>query len=543
MASEDVPGGLFSKVVNFVRQPATPWTELDKTGDDRQNLSRQQLKAIVERKRHNELLRKREFGMLRKLRRHDPQAEEEVAGHPSFFNSSLPSMAPVKPPQQTLKKIADIEADMSMKWWQPKAPGEAPPENLRQAALATPVPAAPPWPSLAVDSEPARASTSFSTSKSLAVDVAEGARDVGLEDAAMQFANAEDAAAEATLLDAIAPHNGRHDHADTWLTLFDFYRATGRANRFESLAVEFAQHFGRSAPQWFSMPELVQTTVPPPAVLPAARPTDWSSPDALSRFAVMTLSAVKPRTPGQWRLDWTLLEEIDLSAVDALLRLLRGWRGQPVQLQFIQPEKLERVLQQATPAGEPAVDPAWWQLRMEACRVMGQVEAFDQVALDYCVTYEVSPPSWEPVLCTYTPVNAQGFPAIDFSQVKGNVVDTALLGPSAYRQSEWHTVAMGLPALPGGTVVSTALSGQLSGDAPPALAQLAAVCADAGTLQINCSHLIRLDFAAAGALLNWASAQHADKRTVQFNDVHRLLAPFFNVIGIPACATVVVRTD
>ncbi len=126
MASEDVPGGLFSKVVNFVRQPSTPWTELDKTGDDRQNLSRQQLKAIVERKRHNELLRKREFGMLRKLRRHDPQAEQEVAGHPSFFNSSLPSMAPVKPPQQTLKQIADIEADMSMKWWQPKAPGEAP---------------------------------------------------------------------------------------------------------------------------------------------------------------------------------------------------------------------------------------------------------------------------------------------------------------------------------------------------------------------------------------------------------------------------------
>ena len=541
MASEDSPGGLFSKVVSFVRHPATPWTELDKVNSDKQNLSRRELKAIVERKRHNELLRKREFGMLRKLRRNDPQAQQEAAGHPSFFNSSLPANAPVKPQQHTLKQIADIEADMSKKWWQSRPlDGVATPHDLTDLPAA---PAAPPWPNLAADSEKPNEITRFSTSKSLAVEVAEAGRDVTLEDAAMHFANGEDAAAEATLRIAIAPQGDRHGHADTWLALFDFYRATGQAGCFDALAAEFAQRFGRSAPPWFSMPAQVQAIVPAVPTPPTARTSDWKSPDVLSRFAVMTLSAAKPRTAGQWRLDWSQLKEIDLSAVEPLLTLLRGWPDQALQIEFVHPEKLERVLQQATPCGEPAVDAMWWQLRMALCRVMGLVDAFDQVALDYCVTYEVSPPSWEPVRCVYTPVDAQGFPAIDFSVARNNVVDTALLGPSAYRQSEWHTVGMGLPPLPGGTVVNASLSGQLSGGSPLALSQLAAVGADAGTVRIACNHLIRLDFDAAGALLNWVAAQHASQCSVEFNEVHRLLAPFFGVIGIPACASVVVRTD
>lgn len=539
MASEDSPGGLFSKVVSFVRHPATPWTELDKANNDKQSLSRRQLKAIVERKRHNELLRKREFDMLRKLRRHDPQAEQEVAGHPSFFNSSLPASTPVKPQVHTLKQIADIEADMSKKWWQSKPLDAA--ACGPELADAPAAPAA--WPNLLADSEKSKESTGFSTSKSLAVEVAEVGRDVVLEDAAMHFANGEDAVAEATLRDAIAPNNDRHGHADTWLALFDFYRATGQVGRFDALAVEFAQQFGRSAPPWFSMPALVQAIAPAAPAAPTVRTSDWKSPDVLSRFAVMTLSAARPRIPGQWRLDWSPLKEIELSAIEPLLALLRGWRNQAVQIEFVQPEKLEWILQQATPSSEPAVDAMWWQLRMETCRVMGRVEAFDQVALDYCVTYEVSPPSWEPVHCTYTPVDAQGFPAIDFRVPSNNVVDTALLGPSAYRQSEWHTVGMGLPPLPGGAVVNTTLSGHLTGDSPLALAQLAVLSADAGAVRIACNHLIRMDFAAAGALLNWVSAQHANQRSVAFNEVHRLLAPFFGVIGISACASVVVRTD
>ena len=39
-------------------------------------------------------------------------------------------------------------------------------------------------------------------------------------------------------------------------------------------------------------------------------------------------------------------------------------------------------------------DPAFWQLRLDALRMTNRPDQFDEAAIDYCVTYEVSPPSW-----------------------------------------------------------------------------------------------------------------------------------------------------
>ena len=60
---------------------------------------------------------------------------------------------------------------------------------------------------------------------------------------------------------------------------------------------------------------------------------------------------------------------------------------------------------------------------------------------------------------------------------------------------------------------------------------------------ISCAKLIRVDFSAAGTLLNWVSARQAEGRSVQFTDVNRLVAAFFNVIGITEHAKVVTRKD
>ena len=60
---------------------------------------------------------------------------------------------------------------------------------------------------------------------------------------------------------------------------------------------------------------------------------------------------------------------------------------------------------------------------------------------------------------------------------------------------------------------------------------------------ISCAKLIRVDFSAAGTLLNWVSAREAEKRFVQFTEVNRLVAAFFNVIGITEHARVISRRD
>ena len=55
----------------------------------------------------------------------------------------------------------------------------------------------------------------------------------------------------------LAPTGTRINHDETWLTLFDLYRATGQLDRYESAAIEFAGRFARSAPQWVSLPDAV----------------------------------------------------------------------------------------------------------------------------------------------------------------------------------------------------------------------------------------------------------------------------------------------
>jgi hypothetical protein len=78
-----------------------------------------------------------------------------------------------------------------------------------------------------------------------------------------------------------------------------------------------------------------------------------------------------------------------------------------VQLRFIGAESLEKVLKDNTPRAT-ARQPGWWKLRMEVLRVMHRPDEFELVALDYCVTYEVSPPSWDSARCEYKSMQPDG---------------------------------------------------------------------------------------------------------------------------------------
>jgi hypothetical protein len=59
---------------------------------------------------------------------------------------------------------------------------------------------------------------------------------------------------------------------------------------------------------------------------------------------------------------------------------------------------------------------------------------------------------------------------------------------------------------------------------------------------IACGDLVRVDFAAAGSILNWVAMRQAEGMLVQFQDVNRLVAAFFNVIGINEHAKVILRS-
>ena len=79
---DSAPAGLFSRVVRFVKSPAGNWSESASDTDRESSYSKQMLKEMIERKRRNDFVRKREFDMLRKMRRSEVLSGQDAIARP-----------------------------------------------------------------------------------------------------------------------------------------------------------------------------------------------------------------------------------------------------------------------------------------------------------------------------------------------------------------------------------------------------------------------------------------------------------------------------
>jgi hypothetical protein len=388
--------------------------------------------------------------------------------------------------------------------------------------------------------------SAYSASKFYALDVQELALDPEIEEASIRFASGDDAATEQGLTETLA-QKSRGASTDEWMTLFDFYRATGKLAPFESRAIDFANRFSTSAPQWVSMPDEVTARLgqnkPPSSELQRAL---WVADSVVDAHAVTLLAKLLARSPMPWVLDWTSASFIQAAAVTRLASLFVGWGGaEDADLRFLGARNLRDLLQRMTPSGDRAVDQASWQLRLAALRVMNQADEFEMAALEFCITYEMSPPSWEPPLCHFKSLVA-GAPLVPAEGADAAVTPKFM--------DSHYSVMQPLPSSGFTDLQATAtfnfrpaaqgeLLGEVLGDAEGALAALDALMGDATVCVISCRNLIRVDFSAAGSILNWVSAHQAQGREIQFDQVHRLIAAFFHVIGITEHAKVLTRED
>lgn len=431
MAKED-KRSLLAKVVKFVRNPTTDWADLDQASTfEPSGHSQLMLKEMMERKKRNDFVRRREFDMLRKIRRREQVQGAMPVERASFFQSSLPSNQAER--ANTLKKIDEIEAQMSMQWWKtkvrdaslgsvssvtssvfsrhPEAP--VPPAAAQETTIAAPLaaaaaqaaraPAPAPMASSAPGLEPsggtspqpaaAPSTNTFASTQSGAIEVHEVAHDPEMEEVYIRFAGGDVPGAEAALLDLLARESAARDPIETWMTLFDLYRATGQQERFERAALDFASQFQRSAPQWWSMPSLAQSRRAAQAGSGSAA-LHWSSPGRLNAAAVMGLRQRLEKTAQPWRLDWSPLQSIEPDALPSLHLLFSDWAAEPVEVHMVGADGLLELLAAAAPSGDRSIDARWWHVRLSLLRAMGRADEFELAALDYCVTYEVSPPSW-----------------------------------------------------------------------------------------------------------------------------------------------------
>ena len=190
---------------------------------------------------------------------------------------------------------------------------------------------------------------------------------------------------------------------------------------------------------------------------------------------------------------------------------------------------MQNVLGDLAPTGSRSVDPAYWMLHLDVLRMCNNPIQFDEVAIDYCVTYEQSPPSWEPTVCkvrlSHDGQSPQTRPLTHVSKVVTSFVESQF-----HNEVEFVQVA------------ALNLSGQLVGDISATLTQLDSQLGASVSLEVDCQHLLRVDFIAAGDLLNWVLARRGENRFVIFNNPHRLIALFFGAMGINEHAQVKLQT-
>jgi hypothetical protein len=591
MADNEKSESFFRKVARFVTNPTTDWTEINTRQEDTRelDLEKSELKAMIERKRRNDFVRKREFDMLRRVRREGLSPEQLAAlGGSSRLDDSEarnPESNAFRP-DDVKGKIDEIEQQMVGDGFSttsrrgmastvaapmirdlPRLPENPARASAQAAGAALPAlelaPAAAPSPvqmlGTALPPLAPASAVSFSSppdsgalgnshngspsgsgssefSSRLALEVSEVMHDPELDEAVIAFANADFTQCEDALGRMTAKDGARAQHAETWLVLFDLYRATGQQQRFESLAMDYAQQFGWSAPQWYSLPKLVADAAAEEPLLAAGDTTHsgstevgWICPAHLDIDAVGRLRSQALQLPLPWIFDWGQLVRVDAEAAMQLSMLFRLWGGQALEMRWLGGDRLFGALHDAAPTGVRDADPAFWLTRLDALRLANRADQFDEAAIDYCVTYEVSPPSWEPARCKVTISNpglSTRTPALSMvSEVSTSFMESSPADDTA----------------DGVEMAHVELSGQLVGDIAATLSKLNNELGSAPVVSVSCARLIRVDFIAAGDLLNWVLSKRTESRSVHFVDTHRLIALFFGAMGINEHAKVQVR--
>ncbi|MDT7834312.1 STAS domain-containing protein [Aquabacterium sp. OR-4] len=634
----------FRKVVRFVANPATDWNELATRQDDSLDLEKSELKAMIERKKRNDFVRKREFDTLRRLRRDglspeqlaalggssrvddsegrlsEPAAlgvkakideiEQQMVGEaqgplsqramgvvappiparrpaadaprrapapplPSGFHtaptepqafdtlppapgngalSGLPlSGLDSMPPLPDLGTAPTAPAELSSLGGMPQRdlprpamPPDRPTDRsaMRHAAASSPASfdasrttasRRPPAPAMGLGGPagddpaahsltgvpPRRAVVETALSSKFVVEVSELVHDPELDEAVIAFANADFEHCEQSLTTLCRLHGPRRQHAETWHVLFDLYRATGQQAKFEALVPDYVNLFGRSPPQWFSLPKLVADAAADerPDTRGVQGDVGWVSPAMLDDEGVARLRSATLQLPLPWVLDWQALERVEIGAAVHLQQLLRQWAPQPLDMRWLGADRLFAALQEAAPTGVRDADPAYWMARLEALRLVNRPDQFDETAIDYCVTYEVSPPSWERARCAVRCVGSghstTAPPLSIVTEVQSSFFESRLTDETQGPQR-----------------ATVELSGQLVGDIGHTLQQLDQRLGQDRLVTVSCARLIRVDFIAAGDLLNWVLSKQGEQRNVTFAEAHRLVALFFGAMGI-----------
>ncbi len=196
---------------------------------------------------------------------------------------------------------------------------------------------------------------------------------------------------------------------------------------------------------------------------------------------------------------------------ELLLRVINAFKRSSHELTVVGVESLLNPLRAAVEPGRRDSSDAAWMLLLEVLRLLGKQHDFEETGIQYCITFEVSPPSWEP-----PPPNLKARAGSGVGAVAAPAAAAAVVDPLDWR-------------------------GLIQAEGEPQFGRLALEARTNKTPVVECRLLRRMAFSTATALLTLLMKLQTAGVRVEFRNVNPLVAALFHLLGITAVAGVQVR--
>jgi ABC-type transporter Mla MlaB component len=330
--------------------------------------------------------------------------------------------------------------------------------------------------------ERARAAAAEKPKPSLELGPASLGFSPALENAALLYASGQAAAARQVLGAALREELDSRALAVAWHAQFDLLQRANDHVAFDDLALEYVNVFERSPPAWIE---------PKPQSSKTASATGYF---ALTEVSVRSALEIPGRAAryAALRIDVVGLGEFEDVGCRRLVDVLRRLRRQVYPVSWQGADQLVPRLRKRLVSGT-AQNEGLWLFALEVLQWQNRQAEFDEVALDYAITFEVSPPAWEPL-------------AIKQEQAAG---EAPAPRPEAY-----------------------VLKGVLLGPADTQISALYDFAEPRKVVQIDMSQVDRMDFVCAGAMQNAVSNFEAKGKEVQILGTSAIVQALLCLIGI-----------
>ena len=325
-----------------------------------------------------------------------------------------------------------------------------------------------------------------------------------IEEAAILFANGLIEPAEAGLRAAIHSDALGDAAQRAWLMLFELFQQRGDKASFDNLTIEYVLRFESSPPAWIDYKDEATAAS-------AGKTADGAPivrlPDVVDANVVKVLEQLKNHSVQHQSLtlDSSGVREIDLVGAELLLRVINAFKRASHELMVLGADQLITPLRAAVEPGRRDQSDAAWMLLLEVFRLLNRQHDFEETGIQYCITYEVSPPSWEP-----PPPSLKTRAATPAD--KPVEVDDGM---------QWR--------------------GTVRGNGEPQFGRLLVEAKTEKRLAVDCTYLKRIEFATATSLLTLLTKLRQGGATIEFRNVNHLIAALFSLLGVDMVADVQLR--